>query len=104
MNKTTYLAVSWPEYQEYLGHDDIYYCAEHDLYFIPEYIVNNPSFKDYDPNNIKEGAYCLVWDDKNPQSKSIKRFASPGYCYDSLDNNIKYPWDHIVPLDNMFSL
>jgi len=35
-----YIAHPWPEYQEYMGedwfHDECYYCADSDVYFIPK--------------------------------------------------------------------
>lgn len=37
---TKYIAHPWPEYQEYMGEEwfreECYYCADKDIYFIPE--------------------------------------------------------------------
>ena len=96
MEEIKYHAIPWPEYQEFLKYrNDIFYNSEYDLYFVPDYLVNASRANRLD---ISPGTLCVVWDNKAPDSKKIKKYASPGYCFDDTIPNLKYPWDNIIPL------
>ena len=51
-----YIAVSWPDYQDFMEYpgfrEECYYCADHNIYFIPESMFNEVAHNTY-PKLIK---------------------------------------------------